>query len=240
MFRQCPFRYYKTKIKGWKPAKIPEQLKKGIEIHDHLEHATTNVKTIADVKAKIMQRPVAKEQVKDIINFFNWQSKRKLPLYVEQDFFNKEHNLSGRVDRIDINEQGKLVMVDYKSGKGKRLNTLDQEGMPMPDWSYYRFELAIYTFLFESSHNQTIDKWGIYFTGINRYVEEPVIRQEIVEALKKVHAVRAEIQKAIDTNEWPKNYTYLCRYCEIFQNNECDCGEGKHHEEFDENGEMVF
>ena len=234
MFEQCPYRYLRTIIGNWKPPIVPPQLKKGIEVHRHIENVTKDSKTIKEVHEKIKKVAMPQDQVMDIVNFFNWQKKRKLPLYVEGRFFEEELNYSGVVDRVEIDENGKLIMIDYKTGKGQWYPSGKLK------WPKYRFELAMYTYLFEKNHNQQIDRWGIYFTTKDKYVDEPVSREEIRKAVQRVIDNRKRIYEATKNKNWPKKPTLLCDYCELFQNKECDCGGGKMQDEFDQEGKLVL
>ena len=211
-FKTCKYRFFMENIKKWKGKKIPPQLKKGIEIHEMFEHAYDgaeyNNRTI--VKNSLVKHKDYEKYKLDCDNFIDWEAKRNTPLFREIKFFDEELNFSGVVDRIDIDKDGKIVLIDYKTGKGKKYI------------SAYREELAYYVYLFEKKANRKIDKWGIFFSTSGRDLIEDVKREYIEKAKNKIKVVRLQIKECIDKNEWKKAKSGLCGWCSLYQNGACE------------------
>ena len=88
--------------------------------------------------------------------------------------------------------------------------------------TFWRKILALYCYLFEKIHNQKVAKWGVYFSGSNKYFEEPRDQEEINKAIEQVKQTRKEMTDCKKKNEWPKRYTPLCRWCDLYINGECN------------------
>jgi DNA helicase II / ATP-dependent DNA helicase PcrA len=104
--------------------------------------------------------------------------------------------LTGKLDRIDIDEQGKAVrVVDYKTGKPKTRNVI--EGKTESSDGAYKRQLVFYTLLLKLYN----DERYLTHTGTLSFVEpdvKGVIHEEtFVVSDEEVEALQAEIIKAV-------------------------------------------
>ena len=128
----------------------------------------------------------------------------------EEYLYDEEHNLNGLADLILENENGDLIIIDYKTGKTNSINK-------------YRLELTYYKILVESKYlDKNVIAAGIFFTkdgGLKmvNFCEEQkkgsFIRQKDEEAaIKYLDFIRDEID---DNNLEPqkRNHYYCDNWC---------------------------
>ena len=210
-WEKCPFLFKLKYIDGKAFDVKTPQMERGNEIHKLMEdYYKPEVKTIENLNKEITKQEkfvVHKEAVENFIKF-NKRWNDSIPLYTEQELYDETYNIIGIIDRIGIRDN-KIILWDYKSGQ-------------LHDLGKYRFELALYTYLFEINHNQKVDYWGIFFVDHNVDMIEPVNRQEMQKAIEKVVSIRKEIKACSDKNEFCKKFNYDCRWCKAQQSGECD------------------
>lgn len=148
------------------------------------------------------------EHVDNLASFFN-------EVFVENDYrlysneeylLDEENRFSGICDIILEDENGDLVVIDYKTSNSN-------------SFSRYRLELCYYKLLVESVCGREVSRVGIFFTRNGRLrlldvSEEENKRKflsysEIDEAIDTLHHVRNEI----NNEKFPKREQYLCRFC---------------------------
>lgn len=124
----------------------------------------------------------------------------------EEYLLDEENRFSGICDIILEDENGELIVIDYKTSKSS-------------SFSKYRRELCYYKLLVENVLDKPVSQVGIFFTKNGRlrlldvcdeenkrkYLNE----NEINEAIDTLHYVRREI----NNENFPANRQYLCRYC---------------------------
>lgn len=124
----------------------------------------------------------------------------------EEYLFDKKHRFSGICDIILEDENGHLVVIDYKTGNSS-------------SFSKYRLELCYYKLLIENVYHRTVSAVGVFFTkngrlrlldiGKEENKRKYLSYSEIDEAKKTMYEVREKINR----KEFPKKEQYLCRYC---------------------------
>lgn len=137
-------------------------------------------------------------------------------LFCQEEYLHDEtHRFSGICDIILEDENGDLIVIDYKTSNSN-------------SFSRYRLELCYYKLLVENVYGRTVSGVGIFFTKNGRLRLLDVCDEEN----KRKFLNSSEIDEAIDTfyyvrnqvNEgnFPANPQYLCRFC-IYKNicNEC-------------------
>ena len=128
-------------------------------------------------------------------------------LYSNEEYLiDEENRFSGICDIILEDENGELVIIDYKTSKS---NT----------FSKYRRELCYYKLLVENVYEKPVSKVGIFFTKNGRlrlldicdednkrkYLNE----NEISDAVDTLHDVRSKI----NDGKFPAKRQFLCKYC---------------------------
>ncbi|WP_458453921.1 RecB family exonuclease [Methanobrevibacter sp.] len=128
-------------------------------------------------------------------------------LYSQEEYLHDEtHRFSGICDIILEDENGELVVIDYKTGNSS-------------SFSKYRLELCYYKLLVENVYERDVSSVGIFFTKNGRLrlldvCDEDNKRKflhsrEIDEAIDTFYYVREQVNKG---NFYPKRQ-FLCRYC---------------------------
>lgn len=124
----------------------------------------------------------------------------------EEYLLDEENRFSGICDIILEDENGELVVIDYKTSNSN-------------SFSRYRRELCYYKLLVENVYDRDVSKVGIFFTKNGRLrllnvCDEDNKRkylndEEISEAVDTLHHVRAQVKNG-NFNAKPQ---YLCRFC---------------------------
>lgn len=136
-------------------------------------------------------------------------------IFVENDyslFSNEEYLLdeknrfSGICDLILEDENGNLIVIDYKTSNSN-------------SFSKYRLELCYYKLLVENVYGKNVSSVGVFFTKNGRLrlldvCDEENKRKylntnEIDDAIDTMHKVR----NAIKNEKFPAKKQFLCRYC---------------------------
>ena len=124
----------------------------------------------------------------------------------EEYLHDEEHRFSGICDIILEDENGELVVIDYKTSNS---NT----------FSRYRRELCYYKLLVENVYDKNVSSVGIFFTKNGRLrlldvYEDDNKRKflnsaEIEDAVDTFYQVRSEVNRG---NFYPKRQ-FLCKFC---------------------------
>lgn len=128
-------------------------------------------------------------------------------LFSQEEYLHDEvHRFSGICDIILEDENGELVVIDYKTSNS---NT----------FSRYRRELCYYKLLVENVYDKNVSSVGIFFTKNGRLrlldvYEDDNKRKflnsaEIEDAVDTFYQVRSEVNSG---NFYPKRQ-FLCRFC---------------------------
>lgn len=124
----------------------------------------------------------------------------------EEYLIDKKNRFSGICDIILEDEDGKLVVIDYKTSNSN-------------SFSKYRLELCYYKLLVENVYHRPVSSVGVFFTKNGRLrlldvstdenKRKYLSYSEIDEAIDTMHDVRQKI----NNKEFPARKQYLCRYC---------------------------
>lgn len=128
-------------------------------------------------------------------------------LYSNEEYLLDEKNrFSGICDIILEDENGELVVIDYKTGNSS-------------SFSRYRLELCYYKLLVENVCERPVSQVGVFFTKNGRLrllnVSENDNKRkylsytEIDEAVDTLHEVREKINR----KHFPAKKQYVCRFC---------------------------
>ncbi len=124
----------------------------------------------------------------------------------EEYLLDKKHRFSGICDIILEDENGHLVVIDYKTGNSS-------------SFSKYRLELCYYKLLVENVYHRQVSRVGVFFTKNGRLrlldindsdnKRKYLSYSEIDEAIHTMYDVRDKINR----KEFPRREQFLCRYC---------------------------
>ena len=131
----------------------------------------------------------------------------KYKLFSQEEYLiDEDHRFSGICDIILEDENGELIVIDYKTSKSS-------------SFSRYRRELCYYKLLVENVYGKTVSQVGVYFTKNDKLrlleiCDEENKRKylnddEIKEAVETMYKVRREI----NNENFPAKRQYLCRFC---------------------------
>jgi len=239
-FKNCPRGFYYQYVK-----KIPQQMNRAMYVGIRFHAFSNQFFDLVKVKDGEMLFPRDKDfdsdpEINDMIgNFIDFErkfletcsdTKYFYPLAREIRFDVKHARMKGIVDRIDLNEDGTLTLVEYKTGsyEGKK---------EIP--SYLRQEHTFYKVLIEScglppgdisprlkdfSVLPEITHMVVYSPKESIALAEPFKKRTITAFHKRFEEVLVQIDQNIkETIEgeisvddiWPAN-GYLCNYCSYF------------------------
>ena len=124
----------------------------------------------------------------------------------EEYLIYKKHRFSGICDIILEDENGGLVVIDYKTSNSS-------------SFSKFRLELCYYKLLVENVYHKRVSGVGVFFTKNGRLRILDVSSEEN----KRKFLSYSEIDEAIDTmykvrdkinrKEFPRRKQFLCKYC---------------------------
>ena len=215
-FKQCAYRYKLQYIDKLKGKEIPPQLKKGIDVHNILEQYNkleTTKLTEAEEQIREAENYIKYKKIVDNFLAFNKRLSNDgihidKPACVEKMMSDVELNIVGVVDAIHKTKD-KVLVLDYKTGKKHPI-------------AKFRFELALYAYLYEKKSGEEVTHWGIYFAEHDKFVFEELDRHQVENAKNEVERVRELIKDSMELNNWPKNVGILCNWCGMKQNDFCN------------------
>ena len=124
----------------------------------------------------------------------------------EEYLLDEENRFSGICDIILEDDDGNLVVIDYKTSKSS-------------SFSKYRLELCYYKLLVENVYKKDVSNVGVFFTKNGRLRLLDVCNEEnkrkylnqneIDDAITTLHKVRDGINNEI----FPARKQFLCKYC---------------------------
>ena len=112
-------------------------------------------------------------------------------------------NLRGILDRMDRNNKGELVIVDYKSGKA-----------PLAKYKEPRFfALKLYALLIQNELGEMPSELKLIYLK-NSTIHTLKVTQDSLDQVKiEVLEIWNNIKKAFETNEFPATKNTLCDWC---------------------------
>lgn len=139
-------------------------------------------------------------------------------LNVEDDIYDDEYGIRGIVDLVLEDDDGDLIIVDYKTSKSR----------PITD---YRLELCMYKKLVEFKYTgRTVSSAMIFFTkdgqyrGVNFVNEQEKGSYITDEDYQAVFEYINFIKDKIDNNIFPPKKQFLCNYCSFQEQCNIDGG----------------
>jgi len=219
-FYQCP---YKFKLKYIDKIKIPFEtniaLEKGKYIHSLIEHDIKNEK-LKDFKFEIASEKDVQNfnqifnnlQINPLYNYFKSkngftelgfslkiQDKKIIPGKYDSDSL-----IRGYIDYLFI-EDNKAIIIDWKTGKYKE-DINEMQVIIYSVWAFLNFNIDIVETYF-------------FFVEHSKYVKKTFKKEQLNELLKKILLYLRKIEKC---NNFDKNISPLCNYCEFKKFGYCD------------------
>ena len=199
LYLQCPYKWKKSHIDNVEVIPSPAMLR-GTKIHNKIENYYKNPTPDNDLKNLI---EFDKRRANDMRKQGIEPDKFIKPLFQELKLSSDKLNLKGILDAVFINpEDGKLIVIDWKTGKYNKDNLND-----------YRLELAIYKLLLEDSEfvDKEVGYWGIYFIDADKLFFEPVSQKCENEVLNTI----MEVRRGIEMESFHPKRNMWCKYCQF-------------------------
>ena len=156
------------------------------------------------------ERKTYLDSLKLLLNYLNLDKKEPnlffIPIETIKDSFEdyqkmikpmgKSTMISGKFDRIDKLDNGKLRVVDFKTGKT----------------SNNFFQLEFYKLLAEMNFNIQVDQVSFYCLADSKIKDYDVSKVKSEDIKSKI---LEKINKIEETDKFPPNPTRLCNYCDF-------------------------
>ena len=215
-YLQCPRKFRYGNIDNIKTEEN-EYFKIGSDVHQIAEDFIKNwrdddsidfEKTLLELESKYEDD--YKDHCQNLAEFF----KEKLVdegyevFSTEEYILSKKYNFSGLAD-IVLEKDGKLTVIDYKTGKSKSVRE-------------YVTELCYYKMLVEDKYpEKTVEYAAIFFTKDGIYselmftdAEYSAMNCSITEYNSKIDLIE-EVREKIEVGEFPPRRQFLCQYCDF-------------------------
>lgn len=226
-FLQCPLKFKFSKIDGLVEPPTEATLM-GNFVHSVLEDLYAlepDNRTIHSAK-QLMRRQwdeaygvqVAEIVAPNKLNQFRWNSwfcvenlwQLEEPSTVHPDGIEFELNhtlqgvqMKGFIDRFNFNEEGNIVVSDYKTGK-----------VPRKEWASDKFfQLYIYAALLHETGVGKVEKLQLMYLKAAKTLEQTVQNEELNSVIQTVVNVRKSIEEACETEHFDYNKSILCNWC---------------------------
>ena len=112
-------------------------------------------------------------------------------------------NLRGILDRMDRNQKGELIIVDYKSGKA-----------PMAKYKEPRFfALKLYALLIKEELNEMPAELKLIYLKNSTIHTLKITEQDLIDAKNEIIKIWENIKKAYENNDFPAVKNNLCDWC---------------------------
>jgi CRISPR/Cas system-associated exonuclease Cas4 (RecB family) len=203
-YKQCPLKYKFCHIDKI-PKPKPKAMERGIKVHEFMEDVFD--KKFEECKNYDL---ILKEKLVDNINNFVSKIEEK-PIMQEVKLLDDENKITGILDVV-FTENGKTILLDYKTGKYK----------PLFEFEY---ELALYVHLLEKTKNIKADYWGIFFIDAGEVLIGKVDKNAVENAVVETKEIAELIKKGV----FNKKENMFCNWCEYQEEckNEKDCSSSR-------------
>ena len=112
-------------------------------------------------------------------------------------------NLRGILDRMDRNEKGELIIVDYKSGKA-----------PMAKYKEPRFfALKLYALLIKEELGEMPAELKLIYLKNSTIHTLKIKEEDLIESKKEILEIWENIKKAYENDDFPAIKNTLCDWC---------------------------
>lgn len=212
MFDRCPYRF-KLQVVDGLDSTSPE-MEKGREIHDAVAKLPYQIdydlvmsgdwKGLEEVMLDLLPE-------KEYVNFIALQMMRYkalknkelfFPVYVEKFLHDKGLNYYGTFDRLDAEDNGSYIVIDWKSGSWKKWTERNN-----------RYEMMGYKYLVEKVLDLKVKYYVIFFFRDGGFMGPEIPHPSTERAFfSRTKRVRGKIQRCLDIDIWPKK-RQMCEWC---------------------------
>lgn len=217
-YLECPFQFHTKYVNG------NNELDKnfypflyGIDVHGIFEKFYIPGETDLNklIKNVVMNYKYIKYK-KLVDNFIEFNKELKenmgdnfIPYKTEFRIKNEKLNVSGVIDRVQFDGE-KYIVIDYKQ---RGADYFDDNGEVLDK---YKFELAVYTYLFEQETGLEVGYWGIYFAKDGKLLYSERKQEDIDAAIRIINETRENINKELKGEQKIKRCE-KCRYCKKYE-----------------------
>jgi len=179
------------------------EARRGKELHKKFEEFYNEIKKPEDIKDKKWEELRGDPDTNNFLNFVDYlyetlgNKEEVIPLAKEIKYYDPQLDVVGVIDVV-YKAGDKYILLDYKTGK------FDERYM-----SDYRFELAIYAYLWNKNNMEKITHWGVLFTKCGKLWVEEIKSASTTFALKKIEKVKQLIKQ----ERFEPTFSVLCSYC---------------------------
>ncbi len=209
IYDRCPLRYKYKYVDGHEEKEtIPMQL--GIMIHQVLEEYPNDptkqeerLKEIwhVDTDDESQDYPLFKKAMAMLEKYNTWNDKNKNKIIAVEKEFSLDNTLPivGRIDRIEQNNQGEYIIVDYKTGK-----------TPMSKDALTRdLQASVYCKAVYELYGQYPIQVTLFYLQTGRAVTVNVNPIMIENAFRRMFDTDLKIEGGL----FPANKSYACNFC---------------------------
>ncbi len=219
-FETCPYKY-KFKYIFRLPSPLVHPMSFGTSAHSTLNQLYQRVKSGLPVSKDILKELYEKNWIPYGYESKSHELARKksglaslsmfydlnsspwiIPAYLERGFKLKIGNFvfSGRIDRIDVLDDGTYEVIDYKTGKIK------SEMNPKKD-----LQLSLYALACKKAFGISISRLSLYFIESNQKVSTTRSDQDLLKAEKEI----GDLVSRMQTSDFAPTPGYVCSFCEF-------------------------
>ena len=229
-FKVCPLHYKLRYILNLPSAPSPA-LSYGISVHSTLRDILLEAKTKKDFTSEELKDFLDKrwinegysgklheqkthKQAEGIIEkcWVNYKIEKPETIGIETPFNfwmtrtdvkQDKIKIAGRIDRIDKLPDGRIEIIDYKTGKA-----------PKPGWEKKAiFQLQIYALIYWRNHGVVPKLLQLIYLGSAQLLRNSPSESDLLSTEKKLLQIAGEITDAMQDGKWTPTPSRLCDWC---------------------------
>lgn len=137
-----------------------------------------------------------------------WKIEDPVSTHIDEIEFELNHPLQGVmmkgfIDRFNFNENGNIVVSDYKTGK-----------VPRPEWENDKFfQLYIYAALLQEVGAGKVESLQLLYLKGPKVLERKVEQKELESVIQTIVSVKKQIDEACEAEHFEYKKSILCNWC---------------------------
>lgn len=228
-FQQCPL-LYRFRVLDKLPEPPSAAANRGTLVHSVLENLFDLPGSERDLSAAVSMIPSAWQKMVDekpqrteltaemgltawfteaeklISQWFHMENPQQLQPVAREEYVKavvEGVELRGFVDRIDQAPDGRVRLVDYKTGKA-----------PAPRWAQKaHFQMQFYGLVVYRSRQLLVDELMLVYLGNSRFLRYSPTREDLERTEKQVLSIWDEIVRTHEKDDWRPRKSRLCDWC---------------------------